>query len=185
MRCLMLKVFTEFRNIFFHRIASNSDLTNQMLVWQQWRSQNEAEETMPPEMNLLRFVLVLYINFPTVKKTSVTNDVTVWPLLNKFSAAILSHNWPLCFPLHVSSLKKMFTPIGGSKKWKYFQGELPSIIFFRTRHALNKIAMFEIESTLKFLLLWTAKQILLLSLSGNVIEMFEAEHNKVSNDRLH
>jgi len=92
MRCLMLKVFTEFRNIFFHRIASNSDLTNQMLVWQQWRSQNEAEETMPPEMNLLRFVLVLYINFPTVKKTSVTNDVTVWPLLNKFSAAILSHN---------------------------------------------------------------------------------------------
>jgi len=37
MRCLMLKVFTEFWNIFFHRTTSNSKMTNQILVWQQWR----------------------------------------------------------------------------------------------------------------------------------------------------
>jgi len=33
MRCLTLKVFTVFRNICFHRTASNSKLNNQMLVW--------------------------------------------------------------------------------------------------------------------------------------------------------
>jgi len=43
--------------------------------------------------------------------------------------------------------------------------------FFRTRHASNKIAIFETESTLKLLLLWSAKQTLLLSLRGNLFEI--------------
>jgi len=47
---------------------------------------------MLPEMNLLRFVLVLCINFPTVKKTFVANTVTVWPLPKKFLAALLFDN---------------------------------------------------------------------------------------------
>jgi len=35
----------------------------------QWHSHNEAIETIAlPETNLLGFVLVLYTNFPTVKK---------------------------------------------------------------------------------------------------------------------
>ena len=33
MRRMMLKIFTEFRNIFFHKTTRNSTLTHQMLVW--------------------------------------------------------------------------------------------------------------------------------------------------------
>ena len=32
--CLMLRIFTKFPNMCFHRTAGNSKLTNQMLVWQ-------------------------------------------------------------------------------------------------------------------------------------------------------
>jgi len=83
MRCLMSEVVTEFRNIFFHRITSKSKSINQMLVWQQWRSQNEAKEVMFPRNELVQICIGAFINFPAVKKTSVTDDVTYRPLPNK------------------------------------------------------------------------------------------------------
>ena len=94
-------------------------MTNQILVSQQWRNQDEAEETMPPETpatNVLRFVLVLYINFPTVKEASVTDDVTDCPSEEK-SCLRFCLTIDLCaFFAMFHLFKKLFTTIGASKK---------------------------------------------------------------------
>jgi len=57
----------------------------------QWRSQNEAENAMAlHETNLLRFLLVFFYQFSTVRQTSVTDDIIDWPLpKKKFLTALL------------------------------------------------------------------------------------------------
>ena len=49
----------------------------------QWRSLNEAEEAIPPRNKLVKIFTGALYHSLTVRKTSVTDDVTEGPLPNK------------------------------------------------------------------------------------------------------
>jgi len=51
-------------------------------VFRQWRSQNEAENAMLPRNKLAKIFTGDLYQFSTVKKTSVTDNIMDWPLLN-------------------------------------------------------------------------------------------------------
>jgi len=53
-----------------------------------WRSQNEAEETIPPETNLLRFLLVLRINFQHLERRQWLTTSLTGPSRSKFLAVL-------------------------------------------------------------------------------------------------
>jgi len=57
-----------------------------VLPFRQWRSQNEAEEAMPlpsPRNKPAKFFTGALYQFSTVRKTSVTDNCSDWPLPNK------------------------------------------------------------------------------------------------------